>query len=113
MAANWVYIQEPDVRVGRVQLFNNWSPYLVSDPDQTWLGLEYFCNEGDELWNADDTFLLDLASTEMETIGFCRKEECLDGTVVRMPGIPQTDRGQGPAEMSVPPPAAPHRRVIR
>ena len=47
---NWIYIQEPDALVGRLQVFNNWSPYMVADPDHTWIGLEYFCNEGDGLW---------------------------------------------------------------
>ena len=53
-ADNWIYIQEPDVKLGRLQIFNNWSPDLVADPDTVWLGLEYFCNEGDELWSMDD-----------------------------------------------------------
>ena len=47
---NWIYIQEPDVKIGRLQVFNNWSPALVADPDTIWLGLEYFCGEGDGLW---------------------------------------------------------------
>jgi hypothetical protein len=47
---NWIYIQEPHVRIGRLQIFNNWSPDLVADPDRIWLGLEYFCEEGDDLW---------------------------------------------------------------
>ncbi|MDA9983139.1 NAD(P)/FAD-dependent oxidoreductase, partial [Gammaproteobacteria bacterium] len=46
---NWIYIQEPDVKLGRLQIFNNWSPYMVADQQNVWLGLEYFCNEGDEL----------------------------------------------------------------
>ncbi len=48
---NWIYIQEPDVRIGRLQIFNNWSPALVADPSTIWLGLEYFCSEGDDLWS--------------------------------------------------------------
>ena len=59
---NWIYIQEPDVLVGRLQIFNNWSPYLVADPDTVWLGLEYFCNEGDELWTMADEELIALAA---------------------------------------------------
>ena len=47
---NWIYIQEPDVQVGRLQIFNNWSPYMVADPSTVWIGLEYFCNETDSLW---------------------------------------------------------------
>ena len=51
---NWIYIQEPDVRLGRLQVFNNWSPSMVADPDTIWLGLEYFCREGDDLWSMAD-----------------------------------------------------------
>jgi protoporphyrinogen oxidase len=47
---NWIYIQERDVKIGRLQIFNNWSPYMVADSDKVWLGLEYFCNEGDDFW---------------------------------------------------------------
>ena len=47
---NWIYIQEPDVTAGRLQIFNNWSPFLVRDPGTVWIGVEYFCNEGDDLW---------------------------------------------------------------
>ena len=50
----WIYIQEPDVLVGRMQIFNNWSPYLVSDPDKVWIGLEYFCYDTDPLWKKSD-----------------------------------------------------------
>ena len=48
LSDNWIYIQEPDVLVGRMQIFNNWSPYLVADPDKVWVGLEYFCYETDD-----------------------------------------------------------------
>ena len=82
---NWIYIQEPDVHVGRVQIFNNWSPYMVSDPSKTWLGLEYFCFEGDQLWNKSDQDLIELAMQEMERIGMVRRLEVIDATVVRMP----------------------------
>ncbi len=51
---NWIYIQEPDVKIGRLQVFNNWSPALVSNPDTIWLGLEYFCREGDDLWSMEN-----------------------------------------------------------
>jgi protoporphyrinogen oxidase len=51
---NWIYIQEKDVNIGRLQIFNNWSPYMVADRNTVWLGLEYFCNEGDEFWNMPD-----------------------------------------------------------
>ena len=51
---NWIYIQERDVKLGRLQIFNNWSPYMVADSCHVWVGLEYFCNEGDDLWNLSD-----------------------------------------------------------
>ncbi len=82
----WIYIQEGDVQVGRVQIFNNWSPYLVADPGKTvWIGLEYFVNEGEGLWTLPDAELIDLGIAEMESIGFLRREDVLDGCVLRMP----------------------------
>jgi len=82
---NWIYIQEPGVKVGRVQLFNNWSPYLVEDPARVWVGLEYFCVEGDALWSMTDADLLALGRREMEQIGLARAADCRDGVVIRMP----------------------------
>jgi protoporphyrinogen oxidase len=82
---NWIYIQEPDVRLGRLQIFNNWSPALVADPDTIWLGLEYFCSEGDGLWSMTDRSFLDLAAAELEKIGMISRSDVLDGTVVRVP----------------------------
>jgi protoporphyrinogen oxidase len=55
----WIYIQEREVKLGRLQIFNNWSPYMLEDPENTiWIGLEYFCNEGDSMWNMEDQELL-------------------------------------------------------
>ncbi|MCD6346092.1 MAG: NAD(P)/FAD-dependent oxidoreductase [Bacteroidales bacterium] len=82
---NWIYIQENYVKVGRIQVFNNWSPYMVSDPTKVWLGMEYFCNEGDELWSLPDNKLLALAVDELVKIGLAVKDDFLDGVVVRMP----------------------------
>jgi protoporphyrinogen oxidase len=82
---NWIYIQEPDVHLGRLQIFNNWSPHLVADPAKIWLGLEYFCREGDELWSMNDSGFLDFAATELEKIGMIDRRDVLDGTVVRVP----------------------------
>jgi protoporphyrinogen oxidase len=84
-ADNWIYVQEEDVRLGRIQIFNNWSPALVRDPDTVWLGLEYFCNMGDDLWSLDDGAFLEFAAKELAQIGFARREDVLDGTVVRVP----------------------------
>jgi len=81
---NWIYIQEPDVLVGRLQIFNNWSPYMVQDPNKTWIGLEYFCNEGDELWSRPDEEMLTLGKAELERMGIARAADILDGTVIRM-----------------------------
>ena len=82
---NWIYIQEPDVKIGRLQIFNNWSPALVEDPDTIWLGLEYFCKEGDGLWSQNDGQFLSFAAAELEKIGMIESADILDGTVVRVP----------------------------
>ncbi|MFL6602975.1 MAG: NAD(P)/FAD-dependent oxidoreductase [Steroidobacteraceae bacterium] len=82
---NWIYVQEPDVKLGRLQIFNNWSPSLVADPNRIWLGLEYFCGESDELWTMRDGAFLELASRELAKIGLIELGDVLDGTVVRVP----------------------------
>jgi protoporphyrinogen oxidase len=82
---NWIYIHDPEVKVGRIQNFKNWSPDMVPDPEKTCLGLEYFCFEGDGLWNMPDADLIDLGKKEMETLGLVRSADVVDGTVVRMP----------------------------
>jgi protoporphyrinogen oxidase len=81
---NWIYVQEPDVRLGRLQIFNNWSPALVADPATIWLGLEYFCAEGDDLWSMGDEKFLEFAGRELAQIGLIDLEDVLDGTVVRV-----------------------------
>src|SRR4029079_17889956 len=81
---NWIYIHDPEVKVGRIQNFKNWSPEMVPDPDKTCLGLEYFCFEGDGLWNMPDQELIQLAKQEMEILGLVRSADVEDGTVVRM-----------------------------
>jgi len=82
---NWIYIQEREVKLGRLQIFNNWSPYLVGDPDTVWIGLEYFCSEGDELWSMPDRDFIDFAIRELASIGIIDPEELLDSTLLRMP----------------------------
>jgi protoporphyrinogen oxidase len=82
---NWIYIQEPDVQVGRLQIFNNWSPYMVADRSKVWVGLEYFCYETDALWKMPDRDLLALAAEELARIGIIEPSAVLDGTVIRMP----------------------------
>lgn len=81
----WIYIQEGDVKLGRVQIFNNWSPYLVSDPNKVWIGLEYFCNEGDELWSKSDEDMSNFAINELDSINFASKNNVLDSVVIRIP----------------------------
>ena len=81
---NWIYIQEKDVKVGRLQIFNNWSPYMVAHPEQVWVGMEYFCNEGDPLWSMEDEPLKAMAVEELVKMAIIRKEDVLDGTVLRM-----------------------------
>ena len=73
---DWVYVHDRSVRMGRLQIFNNWSPYLVSDPVNTvWVGLEYFCDEGDDFWSLDDEQIADLAIGEMIKIGLISSSE--------------------------------------
>jgi len=81
----WIYIQEPDVLLGRLQIFNNWSPYMVADPTKVWIGLEYFCYDTDALWAMADEDLKKFAAQELEKIGILKTVEVLDAHVVRVP----------------------------
>jgi protoporphyrinogen oxidase len=81
---NWIYIQEPDVLIGRLQVFNNWSPFLVADPGKVWLGAEYFCYEGDELWNRSEESMAKLAAEELAKIDIIDPKDVRDTVVVRM-----------------------------
>ena len=82
---NWIYIHEPNVKVGRVQNFKNWSPGMVPDQTKTCLGLEYFCFEGDGLWTMSDEALINLGRSELDSLGLIRSADVEDGAVVRMP----------------------------
>ena len=82
---NWIYIHEPGVKVGRVQNFASWSPELVPDPDLACYGLEYFCFEGDGLWNSTDDELVELGSRELVQLGLAKQGDVIDGHVVRQP----------------------------
>lgn len=81
----WIYVQEPEVSLGRLQIFNNWSPFMVSDPSKTWIGLEYFCYETDSLWKMSDEEIFQYAVNEVEKIGILQKADVVDGHVVRVP----------------------------
>ena len=81
---NWIYIQEREVKLGRLQIFNNWSPYMVADPDTVWIGLEYFCNEGDEMWNMADEDFIQFAINELSSIDIIEKDKVLDHTLLRV-----------------------------
>ena len=81
----WIYVQEPDVLLGRLQIFNNWSPHLVADPDKVWIGLEYFCYDTDDLWTMPDEELKAFAIAEVVKIGILNAADVRDGHVVRVP----------------------------
>ncbi|MCX7886036.1 MAG: NAD(P)/FAD-dependent oxidoreductase [Verrucomicrobiae bacterium] len=83
---NWIYIHAPEVRMGRIQNFKNWSPDMVPDSHTTCLGLEYFCFAGDALWTMEDGELIALGKRELEMLGLARAADVVDGCVVRMPG---------------------------
>jgi protoporphyrinogen oxidase len=82
----WIYVQDRDVRLGRIQIFNNWSPYMVEDPEsQVWVGLEYFCSEGDAMWTSPDEAFINKAIEELISVGVIEsKENVLDSTLIRV-----------------------------
>jgi protoporphyrinogen oxidase len=82
---NWIYIHDPSVKVGRIQNFKSWSPYMVPDPNMACYGLEYFCFEGDGLWTSKDEDLISLAKKEIAEIGLTQPAAVVDGYVVRQP----------------------------
>jgi len=81
----WIYIHSPEVKVGRIQCFKNWSPFMVPDENSSSLGLEYFCTEGDELWNSTDSDLIELAKKEIKKLGIADPASVFDAFVLRMP----------------------------
>ena len=81
----WIYIQERDVKIGRLQVFNNWSPYLINDYEHTmWIGLEYFCTEGDTLWEMPNEEFIAMAIKELTSIGIIKADDVLDSTQVKI-----------------------------
>ena len=82
---NWIYIHAPEVKVGRIQNYKNWSPEMVTDSSKTALGLEYFVQEGDEVWSSSDEALVELGRSECVQLGLVREDQVLEGWVIRMP----------------------------
>jgi protoporphyrinogen oxidase len=82
---NWIYIHEPSVRVGRIQNYRSWSPWMVPDPDKACVGLEYFCFAGDELWTMSDDELVELAANELEKLGLAPRSKVERGFATRVP----------------------------
>ncbi|MDD3066201.1 MAG: hypothetical protein PHT24_08115, partial [Endomicrobiaceae bacterium] len=82
----WTYIQDKEVKLGRLQIFNNWSPYLVNDYKNTvWLGLEYFCDENDNMWNMPNDEFIKFALKELEQIGIIKMNNIIDSCLVKVP----------------------------
>jgi protoporphyrinogen oxidase len=81
----WIYLPEKTIKLGRLQIYNNWSPYMLKDMNAIWVGLEFFCSEGDGIWNKSDTEMLAYAIGEASKIGFIDKGAILDNVVIRMP----------------------------
>jgi protoporphyrinogen oxidase len=82
---NWIYIQERDVKVGRLQIFNNWSPYMVKDHEKTvWVGMEYFVQEGDDLWQKSEKDMREFGIAELAKIDMIDPKDVIDGTVIRV-----------------------------
>ena len=91
---NWIYIHSPEVKVGRIQNFKNWSPDMVPDPQTTSLGLEYFCFDIDDIWKKDDKELIELGAREAVKLKFASRDQIIDGFVVRSPKTyPIYDKG--------------------
>src|SRR3954452_22477882 len=93
---NWIYIHDDTVRVGRIQNFRSWSPWMVPDPDKASVGLEYFCFQGDDLWEMDDDDLVELAKREIGHLGLGDPSKVEKGYVTRVPlAYPMYDADYG------------------
>lgn len=82
---NWIYVQDGGVKVGRLQFFNNWSPWMVADPNTVWVGMEYFCKEGDGLWSLSDSAMTELGIRELGKLKLAHPDDLLDSVVIRVP----------------------------
>ena len=80
---NWLYIHSPDVKVGRIQNFKNWSAAMVPDPSTTSVGMEYFCSADDDVWKRDDADLIAMATGEIDQLGLAPAGAVVDGCVIR------------------------------
>lgn len=81
----WIYIQERDVKIGRLQIFNNWSPYMVADyENKMWIGLEYFCTEGDEMWNMPKEDFIKMAIDELEKIDIIDSKDVCESVEIKV-----------------------------
>src|SRR5690606_21126434 len=90
----WLYVQDANIRMGRVQNYKAWSPEVVTDPDVIALGCEYFCSEGDACWTMSDRDLIELASTELDKMGILPREHVFDACIIRQPkAYPVYNRG--------------------
>jgi len=81
---NWIYIQERDVKVGRLMIYNNWGGGMIKDPNTTWIGMEYFCNKTDDFWAMSDESIQTAAIRELEKMDLAQVDDVLDITVRRM-----------------------------
>jgi len=82
---NWIYVHSPDVKVGRIQNFKNWSAAMVPDTNKTSLGMEYFCTRGDEIWEMSNEDLIQMATREIQKLGLAKQATVEDGIVIRQP----------------------------
>lgn len=82
---NWIYLQDQELIAGRLQIFNNWSPYMVQDASNIWIGLEYFCRDTDAVWNKPEAEMIQLAYHEIKKTGLIKNEALLDATVIKVP----------------------------
>jgi protoporphyrinogen oxidase len=85
MRDQWIYVQDCGLKITRIQIFNNWSPFLVRDPGTVWIGLEYCCTRGDAFWNRTDDEIKRFAEGELLSAGFIERDDILDATVARVP----------------------------
>ncbi|QQS60871.1 MAG: NAD(P)/FAD-dependent oxidoreductase [Candidatus Moraniibacteriota bacterium] len=99
---NWIYIQEPGLQVGRIQIYNNWSPFMVKNPKETiWIGLEYFTNKHDAFWSMNDEEILSLAKKELVQMKMTSLENILDGIVIRVEKAYPSYIGSGYKQFSI------------